>query len=88
MSTGSTLYEHLERGDGVRVTFGSNGSQIAIVHDRTPAGNVRVWKYSAKKRVWKGPIRIYPGEVIDRVREFEFNDKPGLPAAYLDGARP
>lgn len=76
----------LRRGDGIRVTFGAKGSQLALVHDRTRAGNVRVWKYSAKSAGWKGPIRIHPAELIGRAREYEFDGKPPLPAAYLAGA--
>lgn len=81
-----SLFDELKRGDGIRVTFGSSGSQLALVHDRTRSGNVRVWKFSAKQRCWKGPIRIYPAEVMHRAREYEFHDKPPLPATYLDGA--
>lgn len=81
-----SLFDELKRGDGVRVAFGAKASQLAIVHDRTRAGNVRVWKFSAKRKCWKGPIRIYPGEVMNRAREYEFADKPPLPAAYRDGA--
>ncbi len=84
--TAASLYDQLKHGDGVRVTFGSCGSQLAIVHDRTRAGNVRVWKYSAKRREWKGPIRVYPAEVMHKVRDYEFRDVPQLPDAYRNGA--
>ncbi len=59
-------YKSLRRGDCLRIRFGSKASQAAIVADVTRAGNVRVFKFSATRKRWKGPIRLYDGEVISR----------------------
>jgi len=80
MSIGETLFAALKRGDAIRIKFGSKASQLAIVHDRTAQGNVRVWKFSAKRRVWKGPLRLHPGEVMNRATPAEVVNLPPLPA--------
>lgn len=75
-------YETLKPGCAVRVHFGSSGSQIAVVHDRTPAGNVRAYKYSAKTRCWKGPIRIRPADIMPGlVNRTELERLPAVPTA-------
>jgi hypothetical protein len=74
--------DELRHGDGIRIAFGSRGSQVAMVFDRTRHGNVRVYKFSAKKRVWKGPIRLHDGEIIGRTREYETAGLPPLPNRY------
>lgn len=55
----------LRPGDKIRVRFGAKGTQTAIVHDITRAGNVRVKKYSAKSMSWTKPVRLYPSELIE-----------------------
>lgn len=74
----------LKRGDGIRITFGSQGSQLAVVHDITRAGNVRVWKWRQKSKAWVGPIRISDSEFISRAREYEFAKTDPLPRAYRE----
>lgn len=81
-NTGAPTLAELRHGDGIRITFGSKASQIALVYDRTRDGNVRVYKFSAKRRVWKGPLRLYEGQIIGRTREFETAPLPALPARY------
>ena len=57
---------------------------MAVVHDWTRSGNCRVFKFSAAKGVWKGPIRVFPGDVLVRLcgadRLPRFNHP--LPAGY------
>jgi hypothetical protein len=79
--TAPTL-DQLRHGDGIRVVFGSRNSQIAMVFDRTRQGNVRVYKYAARSKQWKGPLRITEGEIIGRTREYETASLPPLPNRY------
>lgn len=79
MTIGETLHIELRPGDAIRMRFGAKASQLAIVHDRTAHGNVRVWKFSAKRRVWKGPLRLHPGEVMNRATPAEVRNLPPLP---------
>lgn len=79
--TAPTLNE-LKHGDGIRVAFGGCGSQIAMVFDRTRQGNVRVYKFSAHRKVWKGPLRITESEILSRTREYETSVLPALPNRY------
>jgi hypothetical protein len=74
--------DQLKHGDGIRVAFGSRNSQIAMVFDRTPQGNVRVYKWAARSKQWKGPLRITEGEIIGRTRAYETQALPPLPARY------
>lgn len=78
------LFPTLKRGDAVRITFGGSGAtQLAIVHKRTPAGNVHAFKYSASRNIWKGPIRIYPTEILEMLdRARELRGIAPLPAEY------
>lgn len=80
-------FDNLKRGDAIRITFGSKASQLAIVHDWTRDGNVRVWKFSAKRRVWKGPLRLYPGELMHAVQDRELRNCPPLPERYSELGR-
>lgn len=76
------MYNQLKHGDAIRVTFGSRGSQPAIVSHRTAQGNVYVYKLAGGRR-WKGPVRIYPQEVMNHITfERDFCNAPPLPAAY------
>lgn len=72
-------FNELKRGDTIRITFGAKASQVAVVHDWTRSGNCRVWKFSAKRRVWKGPLRLHEGEFIGAINGAP--DAP-LPAEY------
>ncbi len=60
-------YDRLRTGHAIRVAFGRDASQIAVVFDRTRMGNVRAYKYSAKRKTWKGPLRIDESQLISAV---------------------
>ena len=76
----------LKRGDGIRIRFGSRNSQLAMVHDVTRAGNVRVFKWSARGKVWKGPLRLGANDLISRARNYEFAQLAPMPPEYCAGA--
>lgn len=59
------LHDSLEPGDQVRVRFGSQGSQAAIITARTRDGNVLGRKYRAKSHSYTKPVRIHPGDVLE-----------------------
>lgn len=80
MSMIDDLFDSLNPGDAIRITFGRDASQVAVVHDRTRAGNLRGYKFSAKRKVWKGPIRIYRRELISRVPQSVLTTMPPLPS--------
>lgn len=59
----------LRPGDTLRVTFGSNGTQLAaFVRYGICQGqsSLVVKKYRAKSKTWTKPTHILPGEVINR----------------------
>ena len=64
MATLSNLFYMLRPGDRVRVAFGSTGSQEAVVHDITPAGNVRIKKWRVRSKSWTKPVRLNPGDFM------------------------
>lgn len=66
----------LRKGHAIRVKFGQNASQIAVVDGFTRAGNLRAYKYSAKRKVWKGPLRVEPGEILSAVPASAVNSLP------------
>lgn len=74
------LHEELVRGDVVRVAFGSKGSQVAVVTGRTAAGNVYAYKFSAKQKRWKGPMRLFDTDLIGRADLRTLSSLPRLPA--------
>jgi hypothetical protein len=58
-------YEDLKAGDQIRIRFGGSGAtQFAVVKDVTKQGNVRVFKYSPTRGIWKGPLKLWPGEQL------------------------
>lgn len=74
-STLSEIYDLLARGDAVRVSFGSTGSQLAVVAGRNRAGEAKVFKYSTRSRKWtKQPIAIAAGEFMGRVSQHYLQD--------------
>lgn len=79
------LFNQLQRGDGIHVTFGSHGSQLAMVYGRSKAGAVYALKYRAKSKKWTKPVRIYVSEVIKRSREFEHAKAAPIPVALWLG---
>ncbi len=61
-------YPSLKAGDQIRVTFGSKGSQLAVVFGRNRNGIVQAVKYSAKSNKWTKPVKVYAGEILGRVK--------------------
>jgi hypothetical protein len=56
-------YNALRVGDTVEVSFGSRGTQKALVEKITPQGNVYVCKYRERSGSWTKPVRLYPTEL-------------------------
>lgn len=56
-------YNALRVGDTIEVSFGSKGTQKALVEKITPQGNVYVAKFRAKSGSWTKPVRLYPTEL-------------------------
>lgn len=77
----------LKRGDCIRITFGSRNSQLAIVDNVTPSGNVHVWKFSASRGVWKGPIRLHENEAMNREPKAAFTSAASRRSDYGDKAK-
>jgi hypothetical protein len=74
--TPSEIYTHAKPGTAIRITFGSRGSQLAIIHGRTRDGYLRVYKWRAKRRQWTGPLRVWPDQIIGLALAHETTDKP------------
>ncbi len=75
-------FDKLRPGDLIRVRFGRAASQLAVVAKRTPRGNLHAYKLSAKRRTWKGPIRIEPAEFMQRAGSSELRGFPVPPIAW------
>lgn len=82
-------YQKLRRHDAIRVHFGSRGSQLAIVHGRSPSGMLLAFKLSKTRNRWTTkPVKVWPGEVIEKLHnEGEFRNAPTLPPAYDNRGR-
>ena len=53
-------------GDRITVSFGGRGSQKAVVHKITKAGNLVAEKYNAKAGKWMKPRRIHETNILQR----------------------
>jgi len=66
------IYSALRPGDVIVVTFGSRGTQFAVVHRGPALGSlVKVRKWRAKSNKWTQPVAIGSGEVVRRATQVE-----------------
>lgn len=57
-------FKDLRPGMVIRISFGSRGTQNAVVNKVTREGSVYVCKWRKSSQRWTQPVRLYPSEYV------------------------
>jgi hypothetical protein len=68
----------LKRGDGVVVSFGSKGTQYALVVRQAHPRGVVVRKWRQSSESWTGHVVCEPEQILRRVPHSEYANRTGL----------